>query len=481
MLGRSISAGTAEAPAIAVIGGGFAGSSLAYFLTRSGADLPPVLVFEPRGSLGGGLAYSTTDPSHRINVPAANMSLLPDDDGHFARWLAADAVAALDQTSTLADGRCFPARALFGRYVAEQLAQPLADGRIIHRRTRVRTIEREAELYRITCSDGTAFFAQILVIATSHPPPSPPGNLSKAFAGRPKFIGNPWAEDTLGGIDSTDKVLIVGTGLTMADMVASLTAKGHHGPILAVSRRGQRSHGHPATKLEPAGDFINPPSTSALSLLRRIRQAVGEAAARGEGWQGVFDKLRAQGTEIWGALSHPERMRLVRHLRPYWDTHRFRVAPQIESVLERRIAEGTLKIAAARVTGAELDGGQMRVGLRFRHGPAVAEAFDAVIATTGPAHDSILGSQPYLAALATAGLLQLDPTRLGLLVDRHSRAIGIDGPAEGLFVAGPLARGTFGELMGLPEVAKHALLVAREIAELAAEGRLLTEDAAAVG
>ena len=313
MLGRSISAGTAEAPAIAVIGGGFAGSSLAYFLTRSGADLPPVLVFEPRGSLGGGLAYSTTDPSHRINVPAANMSLLPDDDGHFARWLAADAVAALDQTSTLADGRCFPARALFGRYVAEQLARPLADGRIVHRRTRVRTIEREAELYRISCSDGAEFFAQILVIATSHPPPSPPGNLSKAFAGRPKFIGNPWAEDTLGGIDSTDKVLIVGTGLTMADMVASLTAKGHHGPILAVSRRGQRSHGHPATKLEPAGDFINPPSTSALSLLRRIRQAVGEAAARGEGWQGVFDKLRAQGTEIWGALSHPERMRLVRH------------------------------------------------------------------------------------------------------------------------------------------------------------------------
>ena len=53
---------------------------------------------------------------------------------------------------------------------------------------------------------------------------------------------------------------------------------------------------------------------------------------------------------------------------------------------------------------------------------------------------------------------------LGVLVDRRHRAVARSGAAaDTLLIAGPLARGTFGELMGLPQVSRDAELVAAEI------------------
>jgi uncharacterized NAD(P)/FAD-binding protein YdhS len=89
-----------------------------------------------------------------------------------------------------------------------------------------------------------------------------------------------------------------------------------------------------------------------------------------------------------------------------------------------------------------------------------------VVITTGPGHASVLSSQPFLTSLAEAGDLQPDAIGLGIAVDAQSRAISADGSAaKTLYVAGPLARGTFGELMGLPQVTDHAVFVAENVAQ----------------
>jgi len=201
-----------------------------------------------------------------------------------------------------------------------------------------------------------------------------------------------------------------------------------------------------------------------------VRLAVRQAAQAGLSWHAVFDALRSQGGQVWRALPVAERRRLVQRLRPFWDAHRFRVAPQIDDAIRQAIETGQLRVLGASIEGVERYGQVIAVDIRHRQ-TRIRERllFDACVVTTGPAHTGILSSQDWLADLASKGWLRLDSVGLGLACDEASRAIGTSGVAErSLIVAGPLARGTFGELMGLPQVNDHAIFIADEIAEMLA-------------
>ncbi|WP_377292584.1 FAD/NAD(P)-binding protein [Rhizobium sp. SG2393] len=451
-----------ESRTIAIIGGGFTGAATAlHVLKRSAGQTLPIVIFEPRPSLGPGLAYGTSDPAHRINVPAGKMTLHPDKPESFLDFLAENRVAVDDAHLQGRDGLPYARRADFGRYVAGEIAPYVETGAIRHVRDTVTAIKNDGNGWRVTTSEGTSLSAAAIVIATSHPAPHLPREL-QAFAGDTRIIADATQADALVTIRPADPVLIVGNGLTSADVIASLTASGHHGPIHAISRRGLRSRGHNRVAQEPFGTFIDPPSRTALHLLRRIRETIRTAATADIGWQAVIDAVRAEGRRIWQALPVGERRKVVRHLRPYWDVHRFRIAPQVDDVLEAAIANGRLTVEAASIGTVENNGDDLRVTLR-RRGTREPHALTVrhIVVTTGPAHGSILQSQPFLANLEAEGLLTLCDTGLGIACDTRSVAISAKGRAvEGLFIAGPLARGTFGELMGLPQVTENAELVA---------------------
>ncbi|RWX58973.1 FAD/NAD(P)-binding protein, partial [Mesorhizobium sp. M2A.F.Ca.ET.039.01.1.1] len=437
----------------------FTGAAVAWHLARQPAR-PLITVIEPRPFLGGGLAYSSEEPSHRVNVPAARMSLSPEEPDHFLRWLAHDGEAKRDPDAVWRNGDIFPRRSVFGRFVAEQLAPCLDSGAIHHIRARAEEVRRNGDGWTVAAC-GQPITAEMIVLAMTHPSPDVPAAL-RPIADAPGFVADVYSADALDSIAGDASVLIVGSGLTSADTVAELDRRGHRGRILAVSRHGLRSRGHPLLRGPPFGDFTSTPATTVLGLLENIRSTLAAADAGGVNWQSVFDQLRLQGLAIWSALAPDERTRLVRRLRAFWDVHRFRIAPQVEAALDRRHAAGTYDNIAAALTGASREGDRLAVKLR-RRGERQAEAlqFDVVINTTGPAHGRALQSNPALRSLTDAGLIRADRYGLGIETGLDGRAIGPDGRAlAGLFVAGPLARGTFGELMGLPEVARHAQAVA---------------------
>jgi uncharacterized NAD(P)/FAD-binding protein YdhS len=455
--------GTRRRPLVAIIGGGISGAGVAYHLALAGRDRPPAItVFEPRAELGRGLAYDTNDPAHRINVPAARMSLVPEHPGDFLEWIELNDAIADDPAARRVDGAIFPRRELFGRYVASALSPLVETGAVRHRRAVVTDVERDGAFWRISDSQGGQTFADYLVIATSHPSPSPPAALL-ALAGHPKFVADSTVPGALDTIDPDDRLLVVGNGLTAADVVASLEITGHRGPVTSISRRGLRSRGHPAVAQDPFGAFETVPE-SATQLLRLLRRTISEAEQAGLTWHAVLDQVRGHGHAIWRALPVSERRRIVRHLRPFWDVHRFRIAPQVEEVLDRAVAKGRMEVLAASVASIRREGDDIGVVLRQRNGGLLERVYDAVVAATGPAHGGILNSQPWLAKLRDLGHLGLDPTGLGIACNLSSEALAADGrPEPTLLISGPLARGAFGELMGLPQITEHAAFVASEL------------------
>ncbi len=445
---------------ISIIGGGFTGAALAFHLARLGRA---AVVFEPRAALGAGLAYGTADPAHRLNARAQRMSLIPDEPAHFCDWIAANGACADDDAAVLADGRIFPRRAVYGRYMAAQLAPFLASGLVRHVRAMVTAVARADGGWVIEAEGVAKISADVLVLATGHAPPEAPGRLGAALAGHPGFIPNPTLPGAVEKIGQDDRVLILGAGLTMADIVAALHSHGHRGRILAVSRRGQAPRPHAVPDVVPFGDFSAAPGLTALKLLSQVRAALAVAEARGLGWQAVFDGLRHDAQAIWRALPGPERRRALRHLRPFWDAHRHRMPPQVSAVLARRIAGGTLEIRAATAIGGAQRDGNMAITLRPRGGGCVEESFDAVVVTTGPGKPET--SAGVLGALSAAGWVRPDEHGQGLDCDALGQAIGAQGAAcPSLLVAGPLARGQFGELMSVPEIAVQVAALAARIA-----------------
>ena len=447
-------------PHIVIVGGGFTGTAVAIHLAQARHPGWRITLLEPRDTPGGGVAYSTGNPVHRINVPAQRMQLAGRPEGDFDRWYRQQPAFTEDQEALRPDGAVYPQRGQFGEYMRQQFAAARAasGSALVHLQQRALDWDNGT----IITEDGTRLAADLVILAVSHPPPALPSPLV-SLADHPALIANPWGDD-IARIPPQASITIMGTGLTMADVAASLARAGHRGPVLAFSRHGLVSQPNaPGTDQRWMGDYTR---GSLRQQLRHIREDVALAARFQHPWQRVLDTVRQQGQVFWQQLSQADRQRFLRHVRRYWDIHRYRIAPQVAGALDAMQAQGTLRIAAARLSGACPQGHRLGLQLLPRSGEPGTHLTDYLILTTGPAHGKLIASQPFLHALARQGLIREDPLGLGLDTDPLSRARTREGVSQpGLLVAGPAARGQFGELMGLPQVADHAALLAHQAGE----------------
>ena len=441
---------------LVVVGGGYTGALLAIDVMRASTRRLDIVIVEPAADLGHGIAYGTADPAHRINVPADRMGLFKADPTGATRWFHAHGILP-DPGSDAADGHSYVPRRAYGDFMASLLEETRAraGGRVgfEHRRAMASALARRNGCWRVTLTDGAQIEADMVALCFGHAVPGLPCRVGEAVRANRKFVLDPWARDALAAIEPGDSVLVVGTGLTMADMVASLRERGHRGPITAISRRGLLPRGHGAFRNDI--DILDEDEvpTTALGLLRLVRRRVRRDGAA-LGWHPIVDALRFKLPLVWSHLAPREKTRVMRRLLPFWEVHRFRIAPQIAAALDSAMAASALSIEKAGLTGLAEQDGRLVARLQPPAAAEVSRSFDAVVLCTGPEKD--MRANPLVAALLAAGIARLDDLDLGLAVDPLSHVLDRDGqPWPDLLAFGPMTRGSFGEMTGAPDIAAH--------------------------
>ncbi|EHP38467.1 hypothetical protein OR16_37220 [Cupriavidus basilensis OR16] len=220
---------------IAIVGGGMAGTLSAIRLLRDSSGPLAVHLFEPRAEPGRGLAYSTQDPAHYLNGPALNFSLYPEALEDFSRWLVRHGLA-----STAEADHAFAPRSVYGDYLRDTLARALAGaaGRatLVHVRTEITDLSIGVP-HRVYSADGRAWDADHIVLATGVQPARPALAQDDALEADGRYIPDPWQPGTLARLARAREIALIGTSLTMLDVVASLERLGFTGTYHAFSRR----------------------------------------------------------------------------------------------------------------------------------------------------------------------------------------------------------------------------------------------------
>ena len=428
---------------IVIVGGGASGVLLACHLLRDDPSDISVTLIEKRASIGRGVAYSTAETHHVLNVRAANMSAFADDPRHFCRWLA-DNDAATDGAEP--DPLSFVTRSLYGSYI-NSLVAPLLEGggglEIVH--ASARALDVSPAGVAVETVDGRIFTGDLGVLATGH---------DEATKGGPTCYVNPWESPAAAKVPQSAAVLISGTGLTMVDYVLSLRNSGHMGPIYAISRRGLIPQTHrPVVPLKLEADDI-PLGRGLIVLWRWLRTLARSAAAEGGDWRSAVDGIRPYSWNIWRSLSAEDKHRFLRHARAWWEVHRHRMAPEIEEKIKASLKAGQLRVLAAKVIAIEPSPEGALVTYR-RRGHAALEKLKVakIVQCTGVYSDPRETTNVVLKGMLRAGLARADPLGIGLDVSAECAVLGRDGQAsEVLFAVGPLTRAAFWEIMAVPDI-----------------------------
>jgi uncharacterized NAD(P)/FAD-binding protein YdhS len=451
---------------LVIVGAGFCGTVLATaLLRRPPAAATDILLVERGSEIGRGVAYAAREFPYLLNVPAARLSANSSDPMEFLRFAR--------RRVPDADGEDFLPRSLYGDYLQDMLLHAERNSpahvrlvRICDEALRVTRGGRGGR-FTVEFTQRAAVMADRVVLAVGNPPP-PLHPWAAGIRHHKAYSHDPWTLPN--SLTADHSVLIVGNGLTMADVVLTLARNADRAPLLhTISRRGlvplTQSTFRPSA-VRGDGTALLACADSLRQVLAMIRDLAREVESRGGDWREVVTFVRHLAPALWPRLPASEQRRFLRHLQGLWDVHRHRLPQQMGARLASLRRQGRLQVNAGRIDSAVPVGDQLRVTWRPRGTDSSrALTVDLVVNATGPDFALKRGAIPLLSSLREAGMVTEDARNLGLRTSRFGTCVGAqDRVTEDLFYLGPMLRADHWEATAATELRDHAERLAAHLA-----------------
>ena len=197
-----------------------------------------------------------------------------------------------------------------------------------------------------------------------------------------------------------------------------------------------------------------PFGASAGRLLRWFRNRIHAHVVHGGDWRSVVDAIRPFTQRLWRELPVASKRRFLEHVRAWWDVHRHRMAPEVETRIAQALATGRLTLIAAKVVSIEQNVTGALVCYRRRgHSDISNMQVGTIVDCTGIIKDPHATTNPAMRSLLDQRLARVDPLHIGIDIGADCAIVNRDGhPSRRLFAIGPVTRAAFWEIIAIPDI-----------------------------
>ena len=440
---------------IAIIGLGYSGLISAYEILQLCENIE-ITIYDRSAANGAGIAYNSHCNSHALNVVASKMSAIEDKADDFTKWLLDN---SLIKEEGVAD-TFFAKRQYYGKYLLSILVDMQQRYHDLVKIIRVEVIacNKLSDGYKLTMADGRLAYYDAIILANGNTYDSNKINDNR-------YITNPWDFGYLEKIKTGAHVVIIGTGLTLVDIILGLQEKGYKGKLTAMSRHGLLPTTHQFYK-EPMLNYVseflaNNPNVRIMDLFRIVKSKAREAVSNSHDWRNVIDSLRPYTQKIWLKMDIVNQKRFLRHVRAYWDILRHRIAPDTAKQVKSLIDSKGLITIAGRLKCVQTNDQNIVIAYQARSKRNIDYIHaDYLINATGISQNPDSYGVLFKQMLAD-GLIRWHENGFGLAMENDC----LLSSKENVYAVGPLTRAYLWESIAVPDIRKQAKRLALQISD----------------